>query len=342
MSVTIRPARADDLEDALRVYACARRYMQQNGNPTQWGESYPSRALVQADIRAGHLYVGEDAQGEVRCAFAFISGEDPAYADIEDGAWLNDAPYCTLHRVASDGVERGTFAACMDFCRARCGNLRIDTHADNHTMQHLIRKHGFCYCGVVHMEDGSPRLAFQWLAAPQADLSDGERALSAALIAHTTEKMIELQNGNLHDIHHFLKVHAYARVIGTLEGLDARTQKTLELAAIVHDIACPLCREKYGRADGPLQEKEGPALARELLDGLGCDPETAARVCHLVGRHHTYAGVDGLDHQILLEADFLVNADEGAKSTEAIRAALQGWFRTPSGIRLLKSVYRLS
>ncbi len=158
-------------------------------------------------------------------------------------------------------------------------------------------------------------------------------------IAKTTEKMINFYEGSLHDINHFVKVHAYARTIGLLEQLDAETQTTLEIAAIVHDIACPLCRVKYGKAAGHLQELEGPALAQELLRGLW-EQERIDRVCFLVAHHHTYTDVNGPDWQILLEADFLVNADEGKASAESIARMRETVFKTSAGIRLLDSMYQ--
>ena len=153
------------------------------------------------------------------------------------------------------------------------------------------------------------------------------------------EKMIAFYNGNLHDINHFLKVHAYAKTIGELEGLDPLTQRTLEVAAIVHDIACPLCREKYGNTNGKRQEEHGEALAREFLDGTGCPDGLVERVCYLVAHHHTYTNVDGMDYQILLEADFLVNAYEDNLTKEAICTFCRKVFRTESGIRLLRQTF---
>ncbi len=158
-------------------------------------------------------------------------------------------------------------------------------------------------------------------------------------IAGVIESMIRFYHKNRRDISHFLKVYAYAKTIGELEGLPPKTQEILEIAAAVHDIACPLCREKYGHADGKMQEKEGPALAAALLEEVMCPAPIAERVCWLVGHHHTYTDVDGLDHRILLEADYLVNADEGAHQEESIRAARQNFFRTEAGIRLLDSIY---
>ena len=154
-----------------------------------------------------------------------------------------------------------------------------------------------------------------------------------------TQAMIRFCAGNRRDINHFQLVYAFAKTIGELEQLDERTQFILEIAAIVHDIPCPLCREKYGSADGKLQELEGPALASDFLMPLGFDNELIDRVSWLVGHHHTYTNVDGLDHQILLEADFLVNAHEQQLSADAVKAMEKAVFRTAAGKEMLRSMY---
>lgn len=156
-----------------------------------------------------------------------------------------------------------------------------------------------------------------------------------------TKKMIDNSEGNLHDINHFMKVYAYARLIGELEKLDANTQTTLEVAALLHDIACPLCRVKYGNTNGEYQEKEGTLLAAELLKETGCSDELINRVVYLVGHHHTLKGIVGLDYQILIEADYIVNADESSYTKENIKNMMTSIFKTPTGIALLKSIYRL-
>ena len=151
--------------------------------------------------------------------------------------------------------------------------------------------------------------------------------------------MIDYVHGNLHDVEHLLKVYGYAKAIGEEEGLDPKTQRTLEIAAVVHDIGIPLALEKYGSDDGPHQEELGPAAAKDLLEKLGCDAETVERVCTLVGRHHTYENVDGIDCRILLEADFLVNASFHKFGSAAIEAARKGFFRTKTGIRYLDACF---
>ena len=159
------------------------------------------------------------------------------------------------------------------------------------------------------------------------------------MIAAAIEQMIAFYQGNLHDINHFLKVWAFARTIGEQEGLDEQTQRTLELAAVVHDIACPACREKYGNANGKYQELEGPAEAKKLLDGLEWPADVTERVCYLVGHHHTYHDMDGMDYQILVEADFLVNLFEDKVSPDGCKNAYHKIFRTESGKRLYQTMY---
>ena len=159
------------------------------------------------------------------------------------------------------------------------------------------------------------------------------------ILSQLLSRMIAYSNGNFHDINHFLKVWANARAIGLQEQLPPEVQTTLEVAAIVHDIACPLCREKYGSTHGPYQEAEGAVLAAEFLKDSGLSPAVTDRVVYLVGHHHTYTGVDGADYQILLEADYLVNAEESGYTPEAIRSVRETVFKTAAGTALLDSLY---
>ncbi len=158
-------------------------------------------------------------------------------------------------------------------------------------------------------------------------------------ISTIIRKMIDMSNGNLHDINHFMKVYAFSRMIGLQEGLPEITQTILEATAVIHDIACPLCREKYGNANGKFQEQEGVPLAQSFLSDAELPGEMKERIIYLVGHHHTYAGVDGMDYQILLEADFLVNADESKMPLTAIKTAREHLFKTETGIGLLDSMY---
>ena len=157
----IRLATTADLDAILGVYAHARAFMAEHGNPTQWGTTYPAVEIVEEDIRLDRLYVDEH-DGAVCGVFMFDIGDDPTYGYIEDGKWNDPSPYGVIHRVASNGAVPGTLRRCLDFCRDKISHLRIDTHADNAPMQHLLDKMGFTRCGIVYMEDGSPRIAYEW------------------------------------------------------------------------------------------------------------------------------------------------------------------------------------
>lgn len=159
------------------------------------------------------------------------------------------------------------------------------------------------------------------------------------IVSTAIQRMIEFYRGNHHDINHFLKVWAMAKTIGELEGLDAHTQEVLELAAVIHDIACPLCREKYGHADGKHQELESPPLVEAFFAELPVARTDVEHITWLAAHHHTYTDIGGIDHQILLEADYLVNADEQGHSRAAIENFRQRVFRTASGTQLLESIY---
>ena len=153
------------------------------------------------------------------------------------------------------------------------------------------------------------------------------------------EKMIQYSNSNLHDINHFISVWTYAKLIGEAEGLGEETQFILEIAAITHDIACPLCREKYGNTDGKHQEEEGQILVRSFLEDTGLTKNQIDRVAFLVGHHHTLAGIDGMDWQILIEADYIVNASENGYSIQNVENFMEKVMKTESGKRITREVF---
>lgn len=157
--MTIRKARLSDWEDLLEIYARARQFMKDTGNPNQWRDTNPTNDTILRDIALGHAHVCE-IDGRIQCVFAFLPGEDPTYRVIQ-GAWLSDAPYCAVHRVASRGEVPGIASQCLQWCLAQCGNVRIDTHDDNRPMQRVLEKNGFTYCGRIRLENGDPRIAYQ-------------------------------------------------------------------------------------------------------------------------------------------------------------------------------------
>lgn len=159
--IRIRKGEYRDLDAIMSCYDKARHYMRMNGNHQQWINGYPSREVVIGDIDRGVSYVGEDEDGELVMAFAFIVGEDPTYALIEDGEWLNDLPYGTIHRLGSTGKYGGMLKECVDFCFTQVNNLRLDTHKDNIPMQSAAERLNFIRCGVIYCQDGTAREAYQ-------------------------------------------------------------------------------------------------------------------------------------------------------------------------------------
>lgn len=157
----IRPARLEDLDEILSIYALAKIFMAETGNPTQWAGSYPQRELLEEDIANSGLYVVTESE-KVCGVFYFVIGPDPTYAVIEKGAWHSEKQYGTIHRIAGNGIG-GIFGAVLDFCRSQIDYLRIDTHENNKVMQHVVTKHGFKACGIIYTDDGTPRIAFDRL-----------------------------------------------------------------------------------------------------------------------------------------------------------------------------------
>ena len=151
-------AQTSDLENVLCIYERAREYMRQTGNPNQWKTSNPTCEMIVNDIDNGNLYLLYSDNG-IEAVFAFIDGVDPTYNVIE-GEWLNDKPYCVVHRVASAGKSRGVLRLCMDYCLQFTDEIRIDTHKDNKIMQHSLEKLGFKHCGTIWLENKEPRLAY--------------------------------------------------------------------------------------------------------------------------------------------------------------------------------------
>lgn len=157
--LSIRPTEEKDLEELKRIYAFARSYMKSTNNPNQWKDDKPDIDDVLFDIRRRVNYVMED-EGRICATFSAIPGRDPTYAKI-DGDWLNDDPYVTIHKIASDGSVRGVLETAIRFCQSIAKNIRIDTHEENAVMRHLLQKNGFAYCGIIKLLNGEPRLAFQ-------------------------------------------------------------------------------------------------------------------------------------------------------------------------------------
>jgi len=170
----IRQATTRDISRMMEIYAFARKYMAEHGNPKQWGPTnWPPETLIRKDIAEGNSYVCENDEGTIVGTFFFVRGADiePTYRKITEGAWTDESPYGVVHRIASDGSEKGIGTFCLNWAYRQCGHLRIDTHGDNTVMQSLLTKLGFVHCGTIYVEeDNDPRLAYEKTAGkPSAE-----------------------------------------------------------------------------------------------------------------------------------------------------------------------------
>ncbi len=160
MALSVRKASCEDIPRIMTVLESAKGTMRASGNMNQWVNGYPSENVIGADVDSGVGFVVEE--GEVVGYFAFIPSPEPTYARIYEGEWLDDSrPYHVIHRIGGFQGVHGVFSAMLRWCASVEGNIRIDTHRDNHIMQSLMEKHGFTYCGIIYLADGAERLAYQ-------------------------------------------------------------------------------------------------------------------------------------------------------------------------------------
>ena len=156
----IRKTKIEELDQVMAIYARARKFMAETGNPNQWGTLKPPREQIETDIKQGKSYVCVD-KGELAATFFYSDEVYPTYIKIYEGACVNDAPYGVVHRIASAGTVKGAGSFCLNWAFAQCGNLKIDTHHDNVVMQNTLKKNGFVYCGIIYLENGEARMAYQ-------------------------------------------------------------------------------------------------------------------------------------------------------------------------------------
>jgi len=161
-ALVFRKATINDLDEIMTIYSDAREFMRNSGNKDQWTNGYPQRELTVTSISDGDLYVCVDDEA-ILCVYYFKIHVDPTYVKIYNGNWLNDEPYGVIHRIAVAKSARGRKIASKVFeeCLKHSKNLRIDTHRANIPMQRTLEKNGFKRCGIIHLENGDERLAFQ-------------------------------------------------------------------------------------------------------------------------------------------------------------------------------------
>jgi hypothetical protein len=156
----IRNTVLTDIDNVMEIYDKARQYMRDNGNLNQWINGYPNIELITGDINNKSSYVCLD-NNQITGVFRFTLGIDPTYIKIYEGKWMNEEPYGVIHRIACASHKKGVASYCLNWCLEKGKNIKIDTHRDNVIMQNLLLKNGFSKCGIVYLEDGAERLAFQ-------------------------------------------------------------------------------------------------------------------------------------------------------------------------------------
>jgi len=153
------------------------------------------------------------------------------------------------------------------------------------------------------------------------------------------EKMIRYFGKDARRINHALKVHGFAACIASKESLSENEAFIVEAAAILHDIGIHEAERKYNSSGGKYQEIEGPAIAQSLLTDEDIDTKTLERICFIIGNHHSYQKIDGLDFQILVEADFLVNIFEDEMPQHSVENVKNKYFKTETGKAMVEGVY---
>lgn len=333
----IRIAALQDLDRIDEIYNEIHTETEAGRVQTGWMRGvYPTRDIAEESIRLREMYVME-RDGEIVACARINRYQGPEYNGASWSFDVDADDVLVLHTLVVSPKCKGRgcgteFVAYYEDMARRLGMkaLRIDTQAMNLPARALYKKLGYTEACII-------RTSFNGI--DQVELVCLDKPVTGMDVSAIARKMIAFSRGSLHDINHFTKVHAYARLIAAGERLDPVTREIAEIAALVHDIACPQCREKYGSAIPRKQEEEGAVLVREFLRDTGLRPETVDRLSFLVGHHHTLTGVDGVDWQVLLEADYIVNADESGYSRENMENFVSRIFRTQTGKALMQDIY---
>lgn len=297
---------------------------------------YPARDIAETSIRLREMYVLEE-EGRILACGRINRCQGPEYDDARWSFPANADSVLVLHTLVVSPKAQGRgygkrFVAFYEDMARRtgCTALRIDTNALNKPARALYKKLGYTEACIIPTS---------FNGIDNVNLVCLDKKVQGMDVSAILRRMIAYPGNTLHDVNHLVKVHAWARAIADGEGLDDAAKEITEIAAIVHDIACPLCRERYGSCIPERQEQEGAILAREFLAEAGLAQAAVDEVCFLVGRHHTTENVQGMPWQILLEADYIVNADEGGASREDMESFVSRVFKTATGRKIMADLY---
>ncbi len=156
----IRLAEKKDIPVIMKIYDIARLYMRQTGNTKQWIGGYPQQSILEEDIKKQASFICVEGD-KILASFCFSTEIEKTYNKIYEGAWLNNSEYAVIHRLAVSEQKKGIASFCLDWCFQKMPNIKIDTHRDNIPMQNLLKKHNYKYCGIIYLQSGDERLAFQ-------------------------------------------------------------------------------------------------------------------------------------------------------------------------------------
>ena len=245
----VRNATMGDLDHIMEMVDHSRSIMRANGNNSQWG-GYPGRDLIGNDIATGIGHVMTEGSRVVGY-FAMLTQPEPTYEYIEDGLWLDDTtPYVTLHRLACVPGVQGIARCAFEWGEAHAPSVRVDTHLDNHIMLHIINGRGYTRCGVVYMQDGSPREAFQKMMYPEVNVG---------LKQYVEQEILPRYNhfDSAHKLDHVQKVMAQsmeiAHKLAAAEGSDGGSQLNMDMVyaiAAYHDTGVVEGREHHHTVSG--------------------------------------------------------------------------------------------
>ena len=293
----IRLATASDIPHMLAMIAHSRGLMRAAGNTVQWpggkadnkAVSYPGEEDLLRDIERGEAHIIEE-EGRAVGMFTLMQGVEPTYAVIDGGQWLDDTtPYATIHRLACANEAHGIGRACFDWCLPRATTLRVDTHESNAVMRHLLAAYGFTYCGIVYMDDGSPRLAFQKMMYPMVNPD----------LKHYAETSLLPRYDHFDSAHRRDHVERVMAQSMELAGYYPELNRDMVYAiAVYHDLGICEGRERHHLVSGRIVRAD-----KELTQWFS--PEEIETMAQAVEDHRASSGHDprSLYGRIVAEAD---------------------------------------